>query len=131
MSRYNQSYRYGNYGYTPSNPNGDKLFKATTSPTKADGTFSATFTGLLNYTGGGTVSGIWDFGDGKTMAYNGDQPFTHHGYNASRTYNVKLSITKSYRKSAGRTDKYGMEKTLAIGAKGVQTRATFKQTRLA
>src|ERR1035441_713881 len=129
MNRYNQSNnRYQrNWNSTPVQT-GDKLFKVTTSPAKADGTFSATFTGLLNYTGGGTVSGIWNFGDGKTMYYNGDNAFTHHGYNANRQYTVKLSITKSYRKSAGRTDNYGMVKSLTIGAKGVQRNATFNQS---
>ena len=125
MSRHHHN-RYGNY--SPSKATGDKLFKVTTSPAQADGTFSATFTGLLNYTGGGTVSGIWDFGDGKTIKYNGDNAFTHHGYDANRQYDVKLTITKSYRKNSGRTDKYGMVKTLTIGAAGAQRNATFNQS---
>ena len=130
MSRYN---RYNSYTRVEvKNPRFDKLFKVTTSPVKADGTFSATFTGLLNYWGGGTVSGIWDFGDGQVMKYNGDNAFTHHGYKAGREYSVKLSITKSYHRNANqpneKTDQYFMVKTLTIGAKGVQKNATFNQS---
>ena len=132
MSRHNNNRYQHNWNSTPVQRTGDKLFKVTTSPTKADGTFSATFTGLLNYTGGGTVSGVWDFGDGQVMDYNGDNAFTHHGYDANSQYRVKLSITKSYCKTANqwnaKTDQYLMEKTIEIGAKGVQRNATFKQT---
>jgi|FAXJ01.1.fsa_nt_gi PKD repeat protein len=132
MSRHHHN-RYNNYNQAGLNkPNFDKLFKVTTSPAKSDGTFSATFTGTLNYTGGGTVSGIWDFGDGTAMEYNGDDAFTHHGYKANRQYTVKLSITKSYHRNISqpneKTDQYFMVKTLDIGEKGVQRNATFNQS---
>jgi hypothetical protein len=135
MSRRNEYYnRYNNENsnYAPrasKSSTGDKLFKVTTSPVNADGTFSATFTGLLNYTGGGTVSGVWDFGDGKTIKYNGDKPFTHHGYKAGQKYAVKLSITKSYLRD-WKKDQYLMEKTIEIGEKGAQSKATFKQSKV-
>jgi|ERR1035437_599879 hypothetical protein len=109
-----------------------KLFKVTTSPVKADGTFSATFTGLVNYTGGGTITGTWSFGDGKTMKYRNDTPFTHHGYSDNRTYNVRLSITKKYNKNIGqrnyRVERYTQVKTLVIGASGRQSNASLVQS---
>jgi hypothetical protein len=107
----------------------DKLFKVTTSPVKPDGTFSATFTGLVNYTGGGTVTGVWDFGDGKTIKYNGDKAFTHHGYRGYRRYQVKLTITKTYRKPAQAVQRYTQVKTLEIGASGKQSNARITQSR--
>lgn len=110
----------------------DKLFSVTTSPVKADGTFSATFKGLVNYTGGGTLTGVWEFGDGQVIKYNGDKPFTHNGYRGYRKYNVKLSVTKSYRKDIGqpseKVERYFQVKTLEIGASGKQSNATLVQS---
>ena len=111
----------------------DKLFSVTTSPVKADGTFSATFKGLLNYTGGGTISGVWEFGDGQVMKYRNDTPFTHNGYRGYRKYNVKLKITKNYRRNIGQstenTEKYFQVKTIEIGASGQQSKATLVQSK--
>ena|ERR1035441_721784 len=110
----------------------DKLFKVTTSPVKADGTFDATFTSLINYTGGGSLSGLWKFGDGKTMKYNGTKPFTHHGYRGGRNYSVRLQVVKNYNRNIGqpnqKVEQYIQTKTIEIGASGHQSNATFIQT---
>jgi hypothetical protein len=108
---------------------GNKLFSVSTSPV-VDGTFCATFTGLVslvNYIGGAIKSGVWDFGDGQTMKYNGQTPFTHHGYVGDKIYNVKLSITESNHTLQIPLVRY-ITKTINIGSDGKQFGDTLKTT---
>jgi len=139
--------KYSNYNDHSSNPparyfegakaryyegESNKLFCVSTSPVNPDGTFSATFKSLINYTGGGVLTGVWDFGDGKTMKYNKKEPFTHHGYDGTKVYTPKLTVTETYRRNIGtsseKIEKYTKVKTVEIGPSGSQLNATFKQS---
>ena len=58
-----------------------------------DDSFTASFTSSVIYNGGGTIQGMWYFGDDIRVSYTNDRPFTH-SYRIN-TYTASLSITES------------------------------------